>query len=280
MFFCNTDLRNFNNFLNLYPKNCNNLAHNKYILKMKKAFYLFLLITQTFWAQTAFEKGNQRYQKGNYEEAITAYESIVKSGQQSSDLYFNLGNCYYKLNKVAPAIYHYEKALLLAPNDKEIQNNLSFAKKMTIDEITPVPKVGFEKIIDDFTSLFDYDTWAWMAVMLSFLFFVCFLGYYFSNTTFLKRTFFSTMILLLLFTILGVSSGFSEKSQEENNNPAIVFAESIPVKTEPKSSSQDAFLLHAGTKVSILESLNNYYKIQLLDLKEGWIDKSAVKKLK
>lgn len=102
---------------------------------MKNILYIFLLITQTFWAQTAFDKGNNLYQKGNYQEAINVYESVLKSGQQSAELYFNLGNCFYKLNKVAPAIFNFEKALLLKPNDAEIQNNLDFAQKMTIDEV-------------------------------------------------------------------------------------------------------------------------------------------------
>jgi tetratricopeptide (TPR) repeat protein len=247
---------------------------------MRKTIYIFLFLVQSIWAQTAFEKGNQLYHKGSYTEAITAYESILKSGKQSAEVYFNIANCYYKQNKVAPAIYNYEKALLLAPNDKEIQNNLSFAQKMTVDDITPVPKVGFEKMINDFTSLFHYDTWAWIAVLFSVLFLASFLGYYFSNTTLLKRTFFTTMILLLVFNILSVASSFREKSNEENDKPAIVFTEAIQVKTEPKSAAQDAFLLHAGTKVNIIESLNDYYKIQLLDLKEGWIEKSGVKAVK
>ena len=220
------------------------------------------------------------YQKGNYQEAITAYESVVNSGQQSAELYFNLGNCFYKLNKVAPAIYNLEKALLLNPNDSEIQNNLSFAQKMTIDEVIEVPKVGFAKIIRDFTSSYHYDTWAWIAIVFSVLFLMCFVGYYFSNTTMLKRIFFTTMIFVLLFAIISVFAGFFEKNQNNNDRPAIVFATIISVKSEPKSSAQDAFVLHAGTKVFVLESLNNYKKIQLLDLKQGWIEKSAIKELK
>jgi tetratricopeptide (TPR) repeat protein len=249
-------------------------------MKMKNILYIFLLITQTFWAQSAFDKGNNLYQKGNYQEAITIYESVVNSGEESAELYFNLGNCYYKLNKVAPAIFNFEKALLLNPTDAEIQNNLSFAQKMTIDEVTEVPKVGFAKIIRDFTSSFHYDTWAWIAILFSGLFLVGFLGYYFSNTTMLKRIFFTTMVFTLFFTICCVFAGFFERNQSNNDRPAIVFAEVIPVKSEPKSTAQDAFVLHAGTKVFVLESLNNYKKIQLLDLKEGWIEKSAIKELK
>ncbi len=247
---------------------------------MKNVLYLFLLFTQIFWAQSAFEKGNALYQKGKYEEAISSYESVVKSGQQSAELYFNLGNSYYKLNKVAPAIFNFEKALLLNPNDTEIQNNLSFAQKMTIDDITEVPKVGFAKIIQDFTSNFHYDTWAYIAIVLALLFLLSFIGYYFSNTTGLKRIFFLGMILLLFLVLISVMAGFFEQNRIHNEKPAVVFAEVTSVKSEPNASSQDAFVLHAGTKVYVLESLNHYKKIQLLDLKEGWIEKSAIKELK
>ncbi|EKT3964335.1 tetratricopeptide repeat protein [Flavobacterium psychrophilum] len=247
---------------------------------MKNILFIFLLITQTFWAQTAFDKGNNLYQKGNYQEAITVYESVVKSGQQSAELYFNLGNCYYKLNKVAPAIFNFEKALLLNPNDSEIRNNLAFAQKMTIDEVVETPKVGFAKIIRDFTSSYHYDTWAWIAIVFSVLFLICFVGYYFSNTTMLKRIFFTSVLFILLFAMVSVFAGFFEKNQSNNDRPAIVFADITLVKSEPKSTAQDAFVLHAGTKVFVLESLNNYKKIQLLDLKEGWIEKSAIKELK
>ncbi len=247
---------------------------------MKNKFYIFLLFSSTLWAQTAFDNGNKLYQNGNYQEAIKSYENLLKSDQQSSELYFNLGNCYYKLNKVAPAIFNFEKALLLNPSDSEIQNNLTFAQKMTIDEVIAVPKVGFSKIIQDFTSVFHYETWAWIIVFLAFAFLSAFLGYYFSNTTFLKRTFFTIMLLVLLLIITSTLAGFYEQNQYENNKPAVIFADVVSVKSEPKSSATDSFVLHAGTKVFVLESLNNYKKIQLMDLKEGWIDKSAIKELK
>jgi tetratricopeptide (TPR) repeat protein len=137
---------------------------------MKKLAFIFLLFTQVFFAQSGFEIGNALYQKGNYEGAITAYENVLQTKKQSAELYFNLGNCYYKLNKVAPAIYNYEKALVLNPGDTEIQNNLRFAHKMTIDEIKDVPKVGFAKMLRDFTGNCSYDGWAWMAVSFAGLF--------------------------------------------------------------------------------------------------------------
>lgn len=247
---------------------------------MKKLLYIVILITQTFWAQTPFEKGNDFYQKGNYKGAIDQYESILNSGQESAEVYFNLGNCYYKLNKVAPAVFNFEKALLLSPNDAEIKNNLGFAQKMAIDEIQEVPKVGFSKIISDFTSSFHYDTWAWIAIVLAVMFLVSFAVYYFSYVTTVKRIFFTSMVLFLVMILVSVFSGFYEKNRVENEKPAIVFADTVSVKSEPNSRSQNAFVLHAGTKVLVLEDLDNFHKIQLTDLKEGWIEKSAVKVIK
>ena len=247
---------------------------------MKKILFIFLLVSQTFWAQTAFNEGNKYYEKENYEAAISSYESVVHSGKQSPELYFNLGNCYYKLHKVAPAIYNYEKALLLNPNDTEIKSNLEFARKMTIDDIKVIPKVGFSKLIQDFTAKYYYDTWAWIAVVFAFLFLMFFVGYYFSHSTVLKRIFFFGMFVWLIGIGLSAASGFYEKSRMDNERPAIVFAETTSVKSEPKSAATDAFMLHEGTKVYILESIANWKKVELTDETTGWIEDSAIKEIK
>ena len=247
---------------------------------MKKIIFIFLLITQVFYAQSGFDKGNYLYQKGRYEEAIREYESVLATKQHSAELYFNLGNCYYKLNKVAPAIYNYEKALVLNPDDPETLNNLKFAQKMQIDEIKDIPTVGFSKMVHDFTSAFHYNTWAWISVGLSTLFLVFFMGYYFSQITLSKRIFFFGMFALILLLLISVSAAISEKNHFENEKPAIVFAEMVLVKSEPQNGSNTVFTLHEGTKVFILESLNNWRKIQLTDGTEGWIEKTAIKEVK
>ncbi|KAB1156005.1 tetratricopeptide repeat protein [Flavobacterium luteum] len=247
---------------------------------MKNILYLLPLISQIFFAQTSFEKGNALYQKGNYNEAIAAYESVLQSKKQSAELYFNIANCYYKLNKVAPAIYNYEKALVMNPNDTEIQNNLKFAHKLQIDEIKEVPKVGFAKIIRDFTATFHYNTWAWISVSLALLFLLFFIGYYFSQITASKRIFFFGMFVLVFLILISTLSAIFEKSHYENERPAIVFAEVIAVKSEPKLSSSDVFTLHEGTKVYVLETVDDWKKIQLTDGTEGWIIDNAIKEVK
>ena len=247
---------------------------------MKKIIFIFLLTTQFFFAQDGFEKGNDFYRKGKYEQAITEYESVLASQQHSAELYFNLGNCYYKLNKVAPAIYNYEKALVLNPDDAEIRNNLKFAQKLQIDEIKDIPAVGFSKMVHDFASIFHYNTWAWISVGLSTLFLVFFIGYYFSQITLYKRIFFFGMFVLVFLLLMSVSAAISEKNDFENEKPAIVFAEAALMKSEPQMGSNTVFTLHEGTKVFVLETLENWRKIQLTDGTEGWIEKAAIKEVK
>lgn len=247
---------------------------------MKNLVYIFVFTTSFLFAQSGFEKGNVLYQKGQYEQAIQAYKSVLDLHQHSADLYFNLGNCYYKLNKVAPSIYYYEKALVLAPDDTDITNNLQFAQKLTIDEVKEVPKVGFAKLLHDFTGGYHYNTWAWISVVFSFIFLGFFIGYYFSPTTVSKRTFFFGMFMCILFLLLSVVATIFESNHFKNERPAIVFSEVSEVKSEPQKTSPATFILHEGTKVFVEETMGKWKKIELTDGTEGWIEARAIKEVK
>jgi tetratricopeptide (TPR) repeat protein len=247
---------------------------------MKNIFYIILLTTQILFSQNAFEKANDLYLNGKFNEAISTYEAILKSNQHSAELYFNLGNCYYKLNKVAPAIYNYEKALMLSPDNSDVKNNLKFAQKRTIDEIKVVPKVGFAKLLRDFTGIYHYNTWAWIAISFSVLVLLSFMGYYFSQITLYKRVFFFGMFVFCVLVLVSVAAAAFEKSHYENEKPAIVFAENAEVRNEPQKLGANIFMLHEGTKVFVMETLGNWKKIQLTDGTEGWIEKSTIKEVK
>ncbi len=247
---------------------------------MKKLAYILFFFTQLMAAQSAFDKGNEQYRKGQYQEAVQSYESILNEGKESAEVYFNLGNAYYKLNEVAPAIYNYEKALLLKPNDKDIQVNLGFAQKMVIDDIQAVPKVGFSKFFYGLVSTYHYDTWAWIAVGFAFVVLLFFTGYYFAGTTLLKRLFFAGMFAALLIIVISVMSAFFVKSQAGKMRPAIIFSEVVSVKSEPLNNAPDAFILHEGTKVNVTEELDSWKKIELADETVGWIKASDIKELK
>lgn len=249
---------------------------------MTKFLYILftLLAVQPGFAQNPFAKGNEAYKKGKYEEAVQQYESILAQKKESAEVYFNLGNAYYKMNKVAPAIYNYEKALLLKPNDKDVKVNLEFAQRMVIDDIKAVPKAGFSRIFYGWASAYHYDTWAWIAVTFSGITLLLFIGYYFAGVTLYKRIFFVGMFVGLLMVIISVVSAAFVKSTGESERPAIVFSEVASVKGEPLDNAPDTFILHEGTKVNVIEVMDNWKKIHLADDTEGWIEADAIRELK
>lgn len=246
--------------------------------KLLNIIALFLFANAV--AQTAFDKGNELYRQGKYAEAVESYKTILEAKQQSAEVYFNLGNAYYKLDSVAQAVYNYEKALLLKPNNKDIKVNLSFARKMAIDDIKAVPKAGFSRILYSWAGSWHYDSWAWTSVGFASLFLLLFVGYYLAGTTRLKRIFFAGMGVSLLVLLISVTAAFFVRSESGKERPAIVFAEVVSVKSEPLQNADDAFILHAGTKVFVTEELDNWKKVRLEDDTVGWIEEQAIKEIK
>ena len=250
---------------------------------MKKAFlFALMLLRAVVWGgpHEAFKAGNAFYHKEQYAQAVAEYEKVLKSGQQSPDLHFNLGNAYYKLNKVGPAIYHYEKAIMLCPHDRDYKANLAFAQKMMIDEVRPDRRVGLEKAIAGFTGALSYNGWAVAAVLCSVLLFAGFAAYYFSRRAIYKRMFFVSMLIFAFGIAVTLGSAYAARSIYQTEKPAIVFAAVASVKSEPKANSADAFVLHEGSKVFVLEELGNWSKIALADGTDGWMEKSTFKLLK
>ena len=138
--------------------------------KMKRILLPILFVFSLSWAQTTeerFSSGNGLYKDGAFEKAVEHYLSIEEEGLESADLYFNLGNCYYKMNMVAPSIYYFEKALKLDPLHEDAQFNLAFAKRMTIDIIEEIPKTFLQRFSENVIQKLHYDTWAIIAVIAS-----------------------------------------------------------------------------------------------------------------
>ncbi|MCL8008576.1 tetratricopeptide repeat protein [Gelidibacter japonicus] len=226
-----------------------------------------------------FQQANDLYNKGDFEDAISKYESIIESGVHSAALYFNLANAHYKLNHIAPSIYYYEKALKLSPNDKEIHNNIAFARNMTIDAIDKTPVFGFEKFAKKITNWLTFDTWAKLSILLMALFVVFYLIYYFNYGSTKKRVAFITAITFFILACCSVALAFNNYHSTKNDQPAIVFAKESQVKSEPNLRSSESFKLHEGTKVQILDTVNHWKKIQIADGKTGWIPADDIKAL-
>lgn len=249
---------------------------------MKKILYIvtFFIASASFAQnETLFELGNKLYNEGDYDKAITQYQTIIDNGKQSAELYFNLGNAHYKLNHIAPSIYYYEKALQLKPNDKEIKNNIGFARNMTIDAVDTVPEVGFSKFMNTISNSMSFERWAMTSIGLMMLFVILFLTYYFAYTSTRKRIAFIGSAASFILACLALSFAYHNFDLIAKDQPAIVFAQETKVKSEPNLRSNEAFVLHEGTKVQVLDTVNNWKKIKLADGKTGWIPQSDIKLL-
>lgn len=250
---------------------------------MKKLQFILILFIG-FWGfsqnQSLFELGNKAYNEGAYQDAVKHYQQILNNGEHSAELYYNLGNTYYKLNEIAPSIYYYEKALLLNPSDSDIKNNLVYAKNMTLDAIAILPETGLTKIYKSATSYFSFEEWAYVSVVFMFLFVLCYLLYYFLRYATHKRIAFVAGLLCLIIALITIGIAYSKYKIFSSDQPAIVFDKEVILKSEPNTTSAETFRLHEGTKVFILDQLGEWKKIKIADGKTGWLIDQSIKPLK
>ena len=229
---------------------------------------------------TLFEQATAYYNKGEYTKAIENYQQILENGEHSAQLYFNLGNCYYKQNAIGPSIYYYEKALLLNPTDSETINNLRYAQNMRLDAIQEMPKTELSQIYNRVVNLFSFDQWAYLAVALMVLFVLAYLAYFFLRYANQKRAAFVTSIFSLVLAVLCVLMAYLQYQGFKKNNPAIVFSKEVNVSSEPNNNSENVFTLHEGTKVNVLDHLDDWSKIRISDGQTGWLLTNNIKLLK
>ena len=253
---------------------------------MRREKGLFALVF-LFWGVLAvaqnevlFKKATEAYNQGQFEKAIAHYETILKNGKHSAELYFNLGNCHYKLDEIGPSIYYYEKALLLQPNDREIENNLSFAKNMRLDAIDEMPKTAMARMHDSIVLFLTPDQWGYLAVFAIVLFVLGFIIYYILYAATHKRIAFILANTALCIAIFSVVMGYLGIRDERGKNPAIIFDREVVVTSEPNERSEKVFALHEGTKVNVLESLESWSKIRIADGQTGWMPSESLKQLK
>lgn len=251
---------------------------------MKNILYIILFLFGSVLSLLAqnekiFDQANTLYNEGKFTEALDRYNVILNTDKHSAALYYNIANSHYKLNQIAPAVYYYEKALALKPNDKDIKNNLAFANNMRIDAIDNLPEVGLSRFVKKVTNSLTFNTWAKVSVVFVILFVMLYLLYYFTLGTGKKRFYFVSSVLSILFAFVALAFTFYNYNLVKKNNPAIVFAQETQVKSEPNLRSDEAFVLHEGTKVQVIDTVNNWNKIKLSDGKTGWIPKDDIKLL-
>jgi len=216
------------------------------------------------------------YTNSQYEKAIDMYKKVLASGVESGVLYYNLGNAYYKDNRITDAILNYERAKLFIPNNKDLQFNLEMANRSITDKIDAVPEFFIITWWKTFIGIFTSDTWAIisMASFVSLLSFV-FL-FFFTRSYSLKKLSFWFGIILLLLSFSSFVFASKTKSAIESHNTAIIFEPVINVKSSPGDVGTELFVIHEGTKVEITQQSGDWVEIKLANGNKGWVKSDLV----
>lgn len=248
---------------------------------MKNFIFGLLLMVINFVsaqdAQMLFEEANKAYQAEAYDTAIKSYESILEKGLASSEVYYNLGNAYYKSNQIASAIYNYERALILNPINKDAKVNLAYANRSIIDTIKVVPKSIFDKFNENVLASFSYNTWAKIAVALSLLGGGLWMLFFFSIQPGIKKMYFTFGIVFSVACFISLAITVQQYTNAKNTKFAIVFNDAVHVKSAPRENASENFTLHEGTKVKVLDEVGNWQKVKIADGQVGWLLKTTIK---
>jgi tetratricopeptide (TPR) repeat protein len=215
------------------------------------------------------------YTSEHYDRAIELYESVLKSYGDSYELYYNLGNSYYKTGKIAHAILNYERALLIKPGDGDIRFNLEMAKQQT-DKIEPLQEFFLKSWFRSVQNLIGVDSWATIGIFCFILLICCLVLYFFSKWMRLKKIGFYWGIVLFIVVLFANIFAYNQKEELLNRNGAIVFSPTVTVKSSPDNSGTDLFVLHEGTKVFIKNAVGDWNEIMLEDGNVGWINKKDI----
>jgi len=217
----------------------------------------------------SFDEANQAYKDGNYGYAIEQYEILAKEAN-SGELYYNLGNAYYKTGDIAKSVLHYEKALKLTPGEEDIQHNLKIANLMVIDKIEATPEFFLLTWWKDLTIKMTSNAWTIIFLALLWISILSFLAFAFLQAGGKKLLFFSGVagtFLALIFLLMAIT----RHQSDIDTSKAIIQSSSVSVKSAPLNTGTDLFIIHEGLKVTILDNENEWLKIQLADSKEGWV---------
>lgn len=213
------------------------------------------------------------YTAGEYEAALKGFSEIGEQGYESPGLYFNIANCYYKLDHyLGKSILYYEKALKLDPSYEDARVNLDIAKERTLDRIEEVPDFILLTWLREFRDTMSSNAWAWTAIFLLVLTAVSVLLFRFAGPLSLRKTAFAVAVVAFCLMIVATVFAFGLRNVAENVNEAVVTVPVSSVKSSPSQTEQSLFILHEGTKVGIVDSLGDWYRIELADGRQGWME--------
>lgn len=244
------------------------------------SFVLMILMLMPLSANAITKQNaDDEYAKGNYQQAIKDYQEILKTGV-SSEIYYNLGNAYYRTDNITLALLAYERALQLSPGDNDIRFNLQYARSKTIDKITPETEMFFVTWYNSLVNFTSVDRWANTAIVSIVMALLLILVFLFAPQMWARKSgFYGSAVFLLLFAFANLFA-FQQKHELETKQGAIVIAPTVNVKKTPAASGTDVFVIHEGTRVDITDrGMKQWRGVKLADGREGWLKTSQIEEI-
>lgn len=249
---------------------------------MKKFIYtiMFAALSLAVSAQTDKIAADSAYVKGDYKAAIEIYESLAANNGESADVYYNLGNAYYKSENIAKAVLNYERALLLNPDDEDIRFNLELARSKTVDKVAPEYKFFLMEWLEGIINLLSISAWSVLAVVSFVVMLLTLLLFLFGKSVSTKKTGFIIALFSLFITIFANLSALHRYHYLTERNDAVIMEPSVTAKSTPSNSGTELFVIHEGRKVKISDdSMREWTEIELEDGNKGWIPSSSLERI-
>ena len=250
---------------------------------VKKIFFLVAILFPIYlWAITPEQQvsdANRAYYAGHYENAITIYEKVTLAGFASPIVYYNLGNAYFKLGNMPMAILYYEKAHKLAPADSDIEHNIRLANSRIVDKIEPVPVLFYIRWWNNARNILSPDTFAKVSLALFSIFWLLLTFYFLARRRSLRITSFYAAMIFLIAAIFTLVLASDSHHHALNPDEAIVMEPSAGVKSSPDEKSVDLFVIHEGTKVTVIDRIGEWKEVKIANGNSGWIQTQAIREI-
>ena len=226
--------------------------------------------------EKSFEQANAAYDSGDYIKASQLYSDILSDDYVSSEIYYNLGNCYSKMDKLALSILYYNRAALLDPSDENIKYNLEIATTKTTNRIEQLPEFFLQTWTESIRQMFSSNQWAIIGLVMLAIMLASIVIFYFSNKSFVRKLMFAFSVTALFVMILSFVFSSTQKQIILSSNVAIVMNNAVAVKSSPSQGGTDLFILNEGAKVEVKEVVGDWSEVILESGNMGWLKTATI----
>lgn len=216
------------------------------------------------------------YAEAKYDSSAIAYQKVIEDGYHSAELYYNLGNCFYKQNEIPSAILYFEKALKLDPSNEDVLFNLRLANSRIQDKIEALPLLFFVRWYVGLYNMFSVDNWAKISLVLFSLFALFSLFYFLGKNIVVRKTGFYFGLIFIFLSAASLFLTYKKHTSQMEQTQAIVFKPSVTVKSSPNANGVDLFVIHEGTKLQVIDKVGTWCEIKIANGSVGWIEVKTI----